>query len=82
MSEQIQIAEVPCYKIGMSVRKWRNLKGKKQSTLANEIHLSAASLSNIENDLTIPNLKQIHDIAVSLEITIEMLLCGPKIIER
>lgn len=69
------------YKIGSSVRMWRNLKGKKQKVLAREIKLSAAALSNIENDITIPNLKQVQTIANSLDISIEMLLSGPQIIE-
>ncbi len=65
-------------KIGSSVRKWRSLKGVKQVALAGQLRLSGAALSNIENDITVPNLRQVEDIARSLDISIDMLLQGPE----
>ena len=64
--------------IGTFVRKWRDLKGIKQKALASQLRLSEAALSNIENDITIPNLHQVEDIARSLNISIDMLLYGPE----
>ena len=68
------------FKIGSYVRQWRSLKGIKQSYLATQLQLSNAALSNIENDLTIPNLRQVENIARHLDISIDMLLHGPEVI--
>jgi transcriptional regulator with XRE-family HTH domain len=65
-------------KIGSSTRKWRHIKGIKQKHLARLLHLSAAAVSNIENDITVPSLRQVEDIARCLDISIEMLLYGPE----
>lgn len=68
------------FKIGGNVRKWRGVKGIKQNQLASRLNLSAPALSYIENDITIPNLRQVENIARSLEISIDMLLYGPEAI--
>ena len=68
------------FKIGTYVRKWRSVKGIKQNDLACRLNLSGAALSHIENDITIPNLRQVEDIAITLGISIEMLLQGPEFI--
>lgn len=71
------------FKIGTYVRKWRIIKGIKQNQLASLLNLSAPALSYIENDITVPNLRQVENIARSLDITIDMLLLGPEnILER
>ena len=70
------------FKIGTYIRKWRSLKGIKQKSLASQINLSNAALSNIENDITIPNLRQVEEIARSLDISIDMLLHGPEVIVK
>lgn len=79
MIKRCEDQRVYTFKIGMYVRKWRSLKGIKQKVLAGDLNLSDAALSNIENDITIPNLRQVEDIARSLDITIDMLLHGPEV---
>jgi transcriptional regulator with XRE-family HTH domain len=65
-------------KIGSFIRKWRNIKGMKQAELARHLHISVAAVSHIENDISIPNLHKLEDIADSLNISMEMLLSGPE----
>ena len=66
------------FKIGSYVRKWRMLKDIKQKELAIRLQMSEAAVSNLENDITIPTLRQVEDIADALAITIDMLLSGPE----
>ena len=51
----------PAYllKIGINIRKWRELKGIKQEQLANQLGITKAALSNIENDKTDISLHRI-----------------------
>jgi transcriptional regulator with XRE-family HTH domain len=65
-------------KIGANVRKWRDLKGLKQKELAERLHLSEGALSNIENDVTVPTIHQIEDIADALEINFFQLFTDPQ----
>lgn len=65
-------------RIGANVRKWRNLKSIKQKQLASSLQLSEAAVSNIENDITNVNLRQLEDIADALDISIEQLLNDPE----
>jgi len=65
-------------KIGGNVRKWRNLKSIKQKQLASYLKLSEAAVSNIENDITNVNLRQLEDIANAMEVRVEQLLCDPE----
>lgn len=65
-------------KIGANVRKWRNLKSIKQKQLARTLNLSEAAMSNIENDLTNINLRQLEDIANAIDVTVEQLLSDPE----
>ena len=65
-------------KIGSNVRKWRSLKSIKQKQLASSMNLSEAAVSNIENDITNVNLRQLEDLANALEISVEQLLNDPE----
>jgi transcriptional regulator with XRE-family HTH domain len=65
-------------KIGSFVRKWRVIKDLKQKELAMRLHLSEAAVSNLENDITVPTLRQIENIANALMIPVDMLLSGPE----
>jgi transcriptional regulator with XRE-family HTH domain len=64
-------------KIGANVRKWRGIKGLKQKDLAEKIHLTEGALSNIENDISVPTIHQIEDIADALEINFFQLFSDP-----
>jgi transcriptional regulator with XRE-family HTH domain len=65
-------------KIGANVRKWRNLKSIKQKQLALALNLSEAAVSNIENDITNINLRQLEDIANAIEVPVHQLLNDPE----
>jgi len=65
-------------KIGANVRKWRNLKSIKQKQLALALNLSEAAVSNIENDITNINLKQLEDIANAIDVPVQQLLNDPE----
>ena len=62
----------PAYllKIGINIRKWRELKGIKQEQLANQLGITKAALSNIENDKTDISLHRIEDIARCLDLEV------------
>ena len=64
--------------IGGNIRKWRNLKGVKQKSLAGVLRVSEASMSNIENNLTDLSLRQLEDIAQVLDIPVENLFNDPQ----
>ena len=63
--------------IGQNIRKWRELKGIKQESLALDIGITKAALSNIENNKTDINLHRIEDIANSLNLETMKLFCDP-----
>lgn len=65
-------------KIGANVRKWRNLKSIKQKQLAMALNLSEAAVSNIENDITNINLRQLEDIANAIDVPVQQLLNDPE----
>jgi transcriptional regulator with XRE-family HTH domain len=65
-------------RIGANVRKWRSLKSIKQKDLAGALNLSEAAVSNIENDVTNVNLRQLEDIAQALSVSVEQLLNDPE----
>lgn len=66
-----------CLKIGLHIRKWRELKGIKQEQLANQLGITKAALSNIENDKTDVNLHRIEDIARCLDLEVMKLFKNP-----
>jgi len=66
------------FKIGGNVRKWRILQGIKQKDLASKLNLSEAAVSNIENDISVPTLHHVEDIASALGISISILLMDPQ----
>ena len=65
-------------KIGENARKWRDLRGMKQKDLADKMCLSESALSNIENDITVPNIHQVEDLANALNIDFVHLFCDPQ----
>ncbi len=65
-------------KVGVNIRKWRNIKDVKQKELAGAMQLSEAAISNIENDLTDVTLSQLEEISSTLDITVEQLLSDPQ----
>jgi transcriptional regulator with XRE-family HTH domain len=65
-------------RIGSNVRKWRNLKSIKQKQLASSLNLSEAAVSNIENDLTNINLRQLEAIARAIDVSVAQLLNDPE----
>ena len=69
----------PAYllKIGINIRKWRELKGIKQEQLANQLGITKAALSNIENDKTDISLHRIEDIARCLDFAVMKLFNNP-----
>ena len=69
----------PAYllKIGINIRKWRELKGIKQEQLANQLGITKAALSNIENDKTDISLHRIEDIARCLDLEVMRLFNNP-----
>jgi transcriptional regulator with XRE-family HTH domain len=64
-------------KIGLYIRKWRELKGIKQEQLANQLGITKAALSNIENDKVDISLHRIEDIAHCLELDVMQLFKNP-----
>jgi len=66
------------FKVGVNIRKWRNMKEIKQKDLAVSLGLSEAAVSNIENDITNVTLTQLEDISTVLEVSMEQLLSDPQ----
>ena len=66
------------FKIGENVRKWRILQGIKQKELAARLSMSEGAVSNIENDISVPTLHHVEDIADALGISISILLMDPQ----
>jgi transcriptional regulator with XRE-family HTH domain len=65
-------------KIGANIRLWREIKGLKQDDLAKRIDISPSALSNIENDISKPNIDMLESISNALEIEINQLLINPQ----
>jgi transcriptional regulator with XRE-family HTH domain len=78
MNQKTTIPREYKLKIGANVRKWRSLKSIKQKQLADSLNLSEAAVSNIENDLTNINLRQLEDIANAIDVRVEQLLSDPE----
>lgn len=64
-------------KIGLYIRKWRELKGIKQEELAKHLGITKAALSNIENDKADVSLHRIEDIARCLDLEAMQLFKNP-----
>jgi transcriptional regulator with XRE-family HTH domain len=64
-------------KIGLHIRKWRELKGIKQQQLATQLGITKAALSNIENDKSDVSLHRIEDIARCLNLEAMKLFQNP-----
>jgi transcriptional regulator with XRE-family HTH domain len=77
MTETNKINPHYCLKIGLNIRKWRELKGIKQEQLANKLGITKAALSNIENDKTDVSLHRIEDIARCLDLEAMKLFLNP-----
>ena len=65
------------FKIGVNIRKWRELKGIKQEQLAIKLGITKSALSNIENDKTDISLHRIEDIARCLDMEVMRLFKNP-----
>ncbi len=63
--------------IGKHIKHWRAVKEIKLQTLAEAIGITKAAMSNIENDVTEPNLGRMEAIADALGITVAELLTDP-----
>ncbi len=63
--------------VGANIRKWRDLKGKKQESLAEELDISPVALSKIETGKTNIPVKRLFDIADVLHINVQLLFTDP-----
>jgi transcriptional regulator with XRE-family HTH domain len=64
-------------RIGNNIRKWRELKGIKQSQLARQLGITSAALSNIENDKTNLSLHRVEQISNHLQLEVVKLFSNP-----
>jgi len=63
--------------VGSNIRKWRNLKGMKQESLAEELDISSVAVSKIETGKTNIPVKRLFAIAAALNINIQLLFTDP-----
>lgn len=63
--------------IGSNIRKWRSLKGFKQTNFAALIDISKTTLSKIENDKSNVSLMLLQKMAVCLNIKTTQLFSDP-----
>lgn len=66
--------------IGRNIKKFRNEKGLSQELLAEILHVSQATLSNIESDKSVPDVILLQQIADALDTNINELLDSKAII--
>lgn len=66
--------------IGNNIKKFRNKKGLSQELLAEMLHVSQATLSNIESDKSVPDVILLQQIADALDTNINDLLDSKAII--
>ena len=64
--------------IGENIFYWRKLKGIKQEDLAQQIGISSAALSNIENGNSNPSIERLESIANALGIELQHLFTNPQ----
>ncbi len=65
-------------KVGRAISAQRKVKGMTQRQLAEILHVSYQAVSRWELGLSMPSVDIIHDIAQSLETTVDWLLNGPE----
>lgn len=65
--------EVSLKNVGNNIRKYRERKGISQHTLAEDLHLSRSTLSNIELGKWHPSMVLARDIAKVLDIDVRKL---------
>jgi transcriptional regulator with XRE-family HTH domain len=63
--------------VGNNIRKWRVVKGFKQTTFAKLIGISKATLSKIENNKQEVGIWRLQEIAVCLDVKLAQLLKEP-----
>jgi transcriptional regulator with XRE-family HTH domain len=63
--------------VGSNIRKWRDLKGMKQESLAEELDISPVAISKIETGKTNIPLKRLFAIASVLKIDVQLLFIDP-----
>ena len=63
--------------IGNNIRQWRILKGMKQSQLAQQLGITTAALSNIENDKTNISMHRMEAISRQLQLDVVKLFSNP-----
>ena len=78
MSKNLKPKENYKIRVGQNIRIWRDLKGIKQEDLARKIGITAAALSQIENNISNLTLNRLEDVADSLGIQPEQLFTPPK----
>lgn len=64
------------YEIGQRIRRCRKAKGLSQEELAEKVGISTPHMSHIENGNTKLSLPVLVDLAVSLEVSTDLLLFG------
>ena len=77
MSKNLKPKENYKIRVGQNIRIWRDLKGIKQEDLARKIGITAAALSQIENNISNLTLNRLEDVADSLGIQPEQLFTPP-----
>ena len=70
------ILEPNAQSLGERLRLYRCRKHMSRRELAECIGVTAATISNYENDVTAPNMARLMDIAATLDVTISMLMHG------
>ena len=63
--------------IGNNIRQWRILKGMKQSQLAQQLGITTAALSNIENNKTNISIGRLETISRHLQLDVVKLFSNP-----
>lgn len=64
--------------LGQNIRIWRDVKGIKQEDLAKKLGITAAALSQIENNITHLTLSRLEDLADIFGIKPEQLFTPPR----
>ena len=62
--------------VGKNIKKYREEKGLSQQELADCLNVTRQAVSNWENGKTQPDIETLHNISMTLEVTIEDLIYG------
>ena len=65
------------FQVASNIRKWRTLRGIKQEALATILNISSVSLSKIETGKTNIPILRLFEIAIALNIKVQMLFIDP-----